>query len=163
MIFFFQDWGMFDVETNYHFIKNVCFKKMTIRIFEHDMCMLININICLHCVPTGKMDFMQNFVRKSHSTYGSVIALNGGDERNHGSADAIPMLRDDDESEANDTEMLNDIETMDDDNNEDNDDENKESAEQTNGDAADENEAMEESEQRNCISFNTTQKLHSCV
>lgn len=82
--------------------------------------------------------------------------MNGGDERNHGSADAIPMLRDDDESEANDTEMLNDIETMDDDNNEDNDDENKESAEQTNGDAADENEAMEESEQRNCISFNTT-------
>lgn len=74
----------------------------------------------------------QNFVRKSHSTYGSIIALNGGDDRNHGSADAIPMLRDD-ESETNDTEMLNDIETMDDGNNDEN-------------EAADEHEAMEENE-----------------
>lgn len=88
--------------------------------------------------------------------------MNGGDERNHGSADAIPMLRDD-ESEANDTEMLNDIETMDDDNNEDNDDENKESAEQTNGDAADENEAMEENEQRNWISFYNLEIAFMCM
>lgn len=58
--------------------------------------------------------------------------MNGGDDRNHGSADAIPMLRDD-ESETNDTEMLNDIETMDDGNNDEN-------------EAVDEHEAMEENE-----------------
>lgn len=57
--------------------------------------------------------------------------MNGGDDRNHGSADAIPMLRDD-ESETNDTEMLNDIETMDDGNN--------------GNEAGDEHEAMEENE-----------------
>ncbi|XP_031620870.1 uncharacterized protein LOC116339242 isoform X2 [Contarinia nasturtii] len=54
-----------------------------------------------------------NFVRKSHSTYGSFNTLNGSDERNHGSAEVISTMRDD-ESESNDAEMLNDVETMDD-------------------------------------------------
>lgn len=55
---------------------------------------------------------MKNFVRKSHSTYGSFNTLNGSDERNHGSAEVISTMRDD-ESEMNDAEMLNDVENMD--------------------------------------------------
>lgn len=49
----------------------------------------------------------KSFARKSQSTYGSFNTLNGGDDRNHGSAEVISAMRDD-ESEENDTEMLND-------------------------------------------------------
>lgn len=49
----------------------------------------------------------QSFARKSQSTYGSFNTLNGGDDRNHGSAEVISStMRDEDESE--DAEMLND-------------------------------------------------------
>lgn len=92
--------------------------------------------------------FVQNFVRKSHSTYGSFNTLNGSDDRNHGSADAISTLRDD-ETEFIDAEMLNDIKTMDNVENIDqeaNDAEIQDSAVAMEETAIENNEAMEENQ-----------------
>lgn len=50
---------------------------------------------------------LQSFARKSQSTYGSFNTLNDGDDRNHGSAEAISTNIRDDESEDNDAEMPN--------------------------------------------------------
>lgn len=58
----------------------------------------------------------------------------GNDERNHGSAELIPTMRDD-ESETNDAEMLNEVETMDEGEPEEN--ENGEANENKNGDSTD--------------------------
>lgn len=91
----------------------------------------------------------KSFVRKSHSTYGSFNTLNGGDERNHGSAEVISTLRDD-ESELNDAEMLNDVETMDDGEAENNETNNgdSEQIDDTENQAEEEEEGMADNEER---------------